>query len=471
MPERKILIVDDELDMLNLLKRTLEPDLNCRVETAASGKEALRRIGEESFDLVLADIKMPEMDGLELLSLIKKEVPDLTLVMMTGHGSIETAVESIRQGAYDYITKPFDHDALMLRLEKALERSSLLKENIRLLKQSASEDVFQDLAGKSPAMQRVFETIRMVAGNDMTVLITGESGVGKDLIARAVHGLSHRRKGPYVAVNCPTVPEQILESELFGYRKGAFTHATQNRTGLFQEAEQGTLFLDEIGDVSPAIQTKLLRALQEKEIKPLGDTRTLKVDVRIIASTNQNLQEKMRTGQFREDFFYRLNVLPIKVPPLRERIEDIPLIVNHLLHKHCSKLNKPMKWISVELMEFFMKRRWEGNIRELENIVVQGILFSRSDEIIPHDVGLSQAEPDKGFLPKDSYENLSYKDAKEETLKVFNAAYIGRILTQYQGNITQAAKICGMERQALQQIIRRYGIHANSYREDGQGTG
>jgi DNA-binding NtrC family response regulator len=466
MAERKILIVDDEPDMLNLLKRTLEPDLHCRVETAASGKEALRRIGEGSFDLVLADIKMPEMDGLELLNLIKKEVPDLTLVMMTGHGSIETAVESIRLGAYDYITKPFDHETLMLRLEKALERSSLLKENIRLLKQSASEDVFQDLAGKSPAMQRVFETIRMVAGNDMTVLITGESGVGKDLIARAVHSLSHRRKGPYVAVNCPTVPEQILESELFGYRKGAFTHATQNRIGLFQEAEQGTLFLDEIGDISPAIQTKLLRTLQEKEIKPLGDTRTLKVDVRIIASTNQNLQEKMKTGQFREDFFYRLNVLPIKVPPLRERLEDIPLIVNHLLQKHCPKLNKPMKRISLELIEIFMKRQWKGNIREMENLVIQGILFSPSDEIRPQDVGLLHADPVREDFLEQSDETLSYKDAKEETLKRFNAAYIGRVLTQCQGNITQAAKICGMERQALQQIIRRYGIHASIYREE-----
>ncbi|RJP86292.1 MAG: sigma-54-dependent Fis family transcriptional regulator [Desulfobacteraceae bacterium] len=467
MVEHKILIVDDELDMLNLLKRTLEPDLNCRVETVSSGKEALRRIGEESFDLVLADIKMPEMDGLELLSLIKKEVPDLTLVMMTGHGSIETAVASMRQGAYDYITKPFDHDALMLRLEKALERSSLLKENIRLLKQSASENEFQDLVGKSAAMQRVFETIHMVAGTDLTVLITGESGVGKDLIARSVHKLSLRRKGPYVAVNCPTVPEQILESELFGYRKGAFTHATQNRIGLFQEAEHGTLFLDEIGDISPTIQTKLLRALQEKEIKPLGDTRTLKVDVRIIASTNQNLQEKMKTGQFREDFFYRLNVLPIKVPPLRERIEDIPLIINHLLQKHCPKLNKPMKCISPELMEIFMKRSWEGNIRELENIVVQGILFSRSDEILPQDVGLSPPGSGQICLGKDNYGDLSYKEAKEEILKQFNSAYIGRVLARHHGNVTQAARLCGMERQALQQIIRRYGINADMYREDG----
>lgn len=470
MAERKILVVDDEPDMLHLLKRTLEPDLGCRVEIAASGKEALRRISEEPFDLVLADIKMPGMDGLELLGLVKKEFPDLTLVMMTGHGSIETAVESMRQGAYDYITKPFDHDALVLRLEKALERSALLRENIRLLKQSATELAFQELVGKSPAMQRVFETIRMVAGTDLTVLITGESGVGKDLIARSIHHLSLRRKGPYVAVNCPTVPEQILESELFGYRKGAFTHATQNRIGLFQEASQGTLFLDEIGDVSPAIQTKLLRALQEKEIKPLGDTRTLKVDVRIIASTNQNLQEKMKTGLFREDFFYRLNVLPIKVPPLRERVEDIPLIVNHLLRKHCAKLQKPMKRISPELMDLLMKKRWDGNVRELENCVVRGILFSQADDIRPGDVVLFQSDPDRRVRPEPPDLRLSYKDAKEAALKQFNAAYIGGVLTRSQGNITQAARTCGMERQALQQIIRRYGILPDQYRGEASGT-
>lgn len=265
--QRSILIVDDEPDMLQLLKRSLEPEIDCRIDVAPSASAALQLMAEDHFDLVLADIKMPGMDGFELLDIIKRNMPGCTVIMMTGHGSIETAVEAMKNGAYDFITKPFDHDALIMRLEKGLERSTLLKENRRLKNVCDCEHIFQNIVGKSAAMQRVFETIRTMANTDLTVLITGESGTGKDLTARAIHALSPRSQGPYVAVNCPTVPEQILESELFGYRKGAFTHATQNKIGLFQEADKGTIFLDEIGDITPTIQTKLLRVLQEKEIK------------------------------------------------------------------------------------------------------------------------------------------------------------------------------------------------------------
>jgi len=384
------LIVDDEMDMLQLLKRSLEPDLNCKVETALSGEQALKLLERKMFDLVLTDIKMPGMDGLELLELIKRENPDLTVVMMTGHGDIDMAVKAMKSGAYDFITKPFDHDALLLRLEKALERSSLLMENIRLQEECRESDVFQNLVGKSAKMQRVYETIQMVAKTELTVLITGESGTGKDLAARAIHTLSNRRSGPFIAVNCPTVPENILESELFGYKKGAFTHATQNKAGLFQAAHRGTIFLDEIGDISPTIQTKLLRVIQEKEIKPLGDTRTVEVDVRIISSTNRNLKEKIKNNEFREDFFYRLNVLPLELPPLRKHQEDIPLIANHLLEKHNRKLEKSVNKISTDLMEIFMQRTWEGNVREMENVIMQGILFSGSDEITPRDVGFKK---------------------------------------------------------------------------------
>ncbi|MCW8811855.1 MAG: sigma-54 dependent transcriptional regulator, partial [Ignavibacteriaceae bacterium] len=293
-----ILVIDDEIDMQHLLKRSLEPDLGCRVETASSGEIALQMLAKRQFDLVLADIKMPGMDGLELLELIKRETPDITVVMMTAFGSIDVAVDAMKNGAYDFITKPFDHDALVLRLEKALERSALVKENLRLQKECRDVHVFQDLVGKSTSMKKIYETIQTVAKTDLTVLITGESGTGKDLTARAVHSLSNRSEGPFIAVNCPTVPEHILESELFGYKKGAFTHATQNRIGLFQEAHNGSIFLDEIGDISPTIQTKLLRVLQEKEIKPLGDNKTIRVDVRIIASSNQNLVEKISKNEF-----------------------------------------------------------------------------------------------------------------------------------------------------------------------------
>ncbi len=463
--EIKILVVDDEPDMRQLLKRSLEPDLGCRVETASSGETALKILEDINFDMVLADIKMAGMDGLELLEHIKRIHPDLTVVMMTAFGRIETAVEAMKRGAYDFITKPFDHDALILRLQNAVERSRLLKENRRLLKESKNTRVFQELVGKSAVMERVYETIQMVAQTDLTVLITGESGTGKDLVSRAIHALSNRSKGPFVAVNCPTVPENILESELFGYKKGAFTHATQNKIGLFQEAHKGSIFLDEIGDISPTIQTKLLRVLQEKEIKPLGDTKTISVDVRIIASTNRNLEDKIKKAEYREDFFYRLNVLPLKMPSLREHREDIPVIASHLINKHCAKLNKPPRSISPDLMKIFMERKWEGNVREMENVILRGILYCSTDVITPDDAGITGDAP-KECLEVLTSQDLPYKDAKERTLNLFNKNYISSLLSANRGNVTQAAKLCGLERQALQQIMRRYGIRAEDFRQE-----
>jgi DNA-binding NtrC family response regulator len=461
-----LLIVDDEPDMLVLLKRSLEPELGCRVDTASSGEAALDKLRTGDYDLVLADIKMPGISGLELLEQVKSERgEEITVMMMTAYGHIEMAVEAMKRGAYDFITKPFDHDALVMRLEKAFERSRLLKENLRLHHECHATEMFQELVGKSAGMQRVYETIRMIAQNDFTVLITGESGTGKDLTARAVHALSNRSKRPFIAVNCPTLPEHILESELFGYKKGAFTHAVRDKKGLFQEAHTGTIFLDEIGDITPTIQTKLLRVLQEKEIKPLGDARPVRVDVRIIASTNQPLADKIRSGDFREDFFYRLNVLPIKLPPLRERPEDIPLIANHLLEKHCAELNKPLKRFAPALVNAFVNRRWDGNVRELENMIIQGILFSSADEITLKDVGIGRNPAAEAITEPTPFLNLPYKEAKENNLNAFNAAYIGHVLTLSRGNVTQAAKACGLERQALQQIMRRYKITAEPYRK------
>jgi len=462
--KRSVLIVDDEPDLLDLLKRSLEPDLDCRVATAPSGTEALKRLSEDSFDLVLADIKMPGMDGMELLEIVKRKNPGQTVVMMTAFGDIDTAVGAMRSGAYDFVTKPFELDALVLRLEKALERSALLRENELLSRTCGSLSAFQDLVGKSDTMQRLYETIRMAGKADLTVLIRGESGTGKDLAARAIHASSARSRGPFVAVNCPTVPENILESELFGYRKGAFTHATENRIGLFQEAQGGTIFLDEIGDVSPAIQSKLLRVLQAREIKPLGDTRTLTVDARILASTNQDLEGKIKRGEFREDFFYRLNVLPIRMPSLREHREDIPLIADHLVEKHGTAMERPRKRISPALMALLMKMDWSGNVRELENLVMRGILFSPAEEIRPEDMGISPAPEGEAPNPEGGVARLPYKEAKRRQLEQFNAAFIGRALAECKGNVSKAARLCGLERQALQQIIRRYGIRADAYR-------
>jgi len=459
-----ILVVDDEPDMLKLLKRSLEPEFDCRVETASSAQAALGMLSQSAYDLLLADIKMPGMSGLDLLEIVKRDMPDLTVVMMTAYGKVEVAVEAMKRGAYDFITKPFEHEALIIRLKKALERGALIRENTRLYRSCGSDAIFQELVGKSDRMQRLYDTIKMVAGTDLTVLITGPSGSGKDLTARAVHALSDRRKRPYVAVNCPTIPETILESELFGYKKGAFTHATQDRTGLFQEAHTGTIFLDEIGDVSPTIQTKLLRVLQEKEVKSLGDAKPVKVDVRIVASTNQDLRAKIKQGSFREDFYYRLNVLPIEVPGLDEHTVDIPLIANHLLEKHCVKMNKPLKVLSKEILTQFMHMPWEGNVREMENLIMRGILFASTEEIRPQDVGLEQT--DRPIKPTGTIRaETSYREAKEQLLHQFNHSFIGELLSVHKGNVTQAAKRCGMERQALQQIMKRYGIKADVYRE------
>jgi len=462
--QKSILIIDDEHDMLQLLKRSLEPDLNCHIVTAQSGKEALRLISQQWFDLVLADIKMPQMNGLELLEVIKRDHPNMTVIMMTAFGGVETAVEAMRNGAYDFISKPFDHETIVVRLEKALERSRLIQENYRLQMECQDRQIFHKLVGNSQVMKRLYETIQMVAKTDLTVLITGESGTGKELVARAVHDLSRRSLNAFVAVNCPTLPENILESELFGYKKGAFTHATQNKIGLFQEAHNGSIFLDEIGDITPAIQTKLLRVLQEKEIKPLGDTKSITVDVRIIASTNQNLAQKIKIGEFREDVYYRLNVLPIKLPALREHPEDIPLIAGHLLEKHCILLDKPSKKISSELMDIFLQKTWPGNVREMENVIMQGILFSTDEEIKPRDVNLSDNHRPMPRV-ETVHQDLPYKAAKEKTLTQFNHGFIGQLLEEYDGNVSQAARQCGLERQALQQIMRRYGIKADGFRK------
>jgi DNA-binding NtrC family response regulator len=450
--------------MLHLLSRTLAPELDARIVIAGSADEALKILEQDAFDLVLSDIKMPGMDGLELLRRIKDNRPDQTVVMMTAFGSIDMVIHAMKIGAYDFITKPFDHDTLVVSLKKALERSSLLKENRMLQRSCFSGELHQDLVGKSVAMKKVYETITMVAGTDVTVLITGESGTGKNLVARAIHGMSERRSGPFITVNCPTVPEAILESELFGYKKGAFTHATGNKSGLFQEAENGTIFLDEIGEISPSIQTKLLRVLQDKEIKPLGDTRVIKVNTRIIASTNQNLSELIRRGQFREDFYYRLNVLPITMPPLRERVKDIPLISNYLLEKHCQKLGKPMKSLSQELLDALMANPWEGNIRELENVIIRGILYSEASVITVADAGLAGSRT--AFVMRDDAfdETLSYKDAKEKALIEFNKRFLSNHLTECQGNISQAARNMGLERQALQQIMKRFDIRGDDFR-------
>lgn len=460
-----ILAVDDEKDMTRLLQRSLEPEIDCRVTPAYSGRMALDILEQEPFDLMICDIRMPEMDGFELLEKVKKKYPDLTVVMLTAFSNIESAVTAVKKGAYDFIPKPFEQDEIIFRISKALERSLLIKENRRLIQQGRDNDLA--LVGNSEPMQKVYDRIKLVAGSDITVLITGESGTGKDLTARSIHALSDRKDYPYIPVNCPAIPEHILESELFGYKKGAFTNAVRDKRGLFQEADKGTIFLDEIGDVGLSIQTKLLRVLQEKEIKPLGDNRVKKVDVRIIASTNRNLKEKIAHSEFREDFFYRLNVLSIELPPLRERVSDIPLIAEFLVDKHCRKLKKKLKQIDPSVMDQLLKHSWPGNVRELENVLLQGILYSSGDTIELSNISIAASDtcPEPASSP-DAAKVLSmpYKAAKEKMLRDFNHSYVGARLSVSGGNVTQAAKKSGLDRQALQQIMKRFDIDPDIYR-------
>ena len=461
----QVLIVDDEKDMTRVLKKNLELDLDCSATMAFSARMAIEILEKSEFDLMLCDIRMPGMDGFELLEYTREHYPDLTVLMLTAYSSIDVAVDAIKKGAYDFIPKPFEQEEIVFKVQKALERSTLLKENTRLKQEKIG--MFGKLAGESPAMRKVFEQISMVAQSDVTVLITGESGTGKDLTAQSIHSMSDRKNQPFVPVNCPTIPEHILESELFGYKKGAFTNAQRDRKGLFQEADRGTLFLDEIGDIPPMIQTKLLRVLQEKQIKPLGDTKAVDIDVRIIASTNRNLDRKIKNEEFREDLFYRLNVLTIHLPPLRERPTDIPLLAKHLVATHSQKLGKPEKMISDRLMDVLVKHSWPGNVRELENILIQGIVYAESDTITCSDVPVDDLDTGKAVRTDTDFSRLStlpYREAKEELLRQFNHQYIGAMLAITNGNITRAAKKSGLERQALQQIIKRFDIDPEQYR-------
>lgn len=469
----KVLIVDDEQDMLTGLGRLLGYELpHVAVETASRPQDAVAMVDQNAYDVVLLDIRMPEMDGMELLKILRQKDPWLTVVMMTAYGSIETAVEAIKTGAYDFVTKPFDKDVLIQTLHKAIERNSLIRENLDLRRRAQGQLLLDQFVGQSEAMRRLCEQIQTVARTDYAVLIRGESGTGKELVARAIHSLSPRRDQVLVAVNCPAIPEHLLESELFGYKKGAFTGADRNHRGIFEEAHGGTLFLDEIGDIPVGVQTKLLRALQEGEIKPLGDAIAKKVDVRILSSTNQNLEEKIRHRSFREDLFYRLNVVTLRTPSLRERREDIPLLAAHFVGIACRELNVPMKRFSQAALEALMECDWPGNIRQLQNVVRQAVVFSSEDVIRCEDLTRVEAGLGVVGMPRrrgttdPSGPVASYKDAKDKVLQDFTFRYVKDLLEKTGGNVSRAAELSGLTRAALQKIMRRCGIHSEEFRSE-----
>ncbi len=460
----RILIVDDEAKMLSMLERTIRGEMQeVEIVTASDGAAALEMAGHQPFDLALIDMRMPGMDGLALLDRLKQCDPWLGVVMMTAYGSVDIAVSAIKKGAYDFITKPFDADTLLLRLQKAVEHGRLLRENHNLRERISDTERFQNLIGTSTRMQKIYETIQMIARTDVTVLIGGESGTGKNLAALAIHAMSARGRKPFIRVNCPAIPEQILESELFGYRKGAFTHATGDKEGMFQAADGGTIYLDEIGDISLPVQTKLLLAIEDKEIKPLGDPRSRVVDVRVIASTNCDLKAKVTARQFREDLYYRLNVVNLRMPALRERIEDLPLLIEHFLAECCRAYQRPKKSISPELMQRFLDHRWEGNVRELENVIKRAVVLSAGDTVYPQDIGWGTS-PSAPAMSAESPDPAPYHEAKNSTLTAFNRDYVSRALRASGGNVTQAAQKAGLERQSLQQIMKRCGIRSEDFR-------
>lgn len=464
---RQVMIVDDEPDMLSMLRLVIEKKCDCDVVTARSGHLALDKLKAGRPDVIITDIKMPDLDGLQLLNRIRDLDKSISVVIMTGYGTIDMAVQALKDGAYDFLQKPFDKDHIVRLVRHCLERTALLRSNRKLKAQLSDLGLPEGFIGQSPALKRVLDLIARVADTDATILIRGESGTGKEVAARALHSLSKRNKRSMVTVNCPALPEHILESELFGYSRGAFTGAMQEKRGLFLEADGSTILLDEIADIPVSVQTKLLRVLQEKEIQPLGQNRTIKIDARVVASTNQDLEDKIRTGDFREDLYYRLNVVTITMPSLEEMREDVPLLIHHYLSRFKHQYNREDLNLSPDVLQHLYNRKWPGNVRELRNTVKRLVLLGTNGSVDLTDIAGSGKN--KGTLhPADRYEDtfeLPYNDAKTEIIRRFSESYLRNLLHKHQGNVTNAATGCGLERQALQRIMRRYGIVSADFKK------
>jgi len=443
----KILVVDDEALVREMIQKGLSQMGGYNVEGAQSGSEAIGKLEDDVFDLVLTDLKMPEMDGLDLLKTIKGTRPEVMVILMTAYGSIETAVEAMRIGANDYITKPIDLNELLIHISKVQKESLLLREN-RLLRMEVSKKFeFHNIIGKSKKMQEVFSLIEKVAPGNSTVIIYGGSGTGKELVAKAIHYNSPRANRSFLPFNCGAIPETLVESELFGHTKGAFTGAIQTKKGLFEEATGGTLFLDEISSILPSVQVKLLRVLQEKELMKVGSTERVKTDVRMIAATNENLEENMKIGKFREDLFYRLHVFPIFLPDLKDRKEDISLLAYHFLDLYSKETKKEIKGISKEAMKLLLEYHWPGNVRELENAIERAVIMTDQDTLAPQD------------LPKDLMEGVSemikrgVKDRK--SLDAIKAEYIKEILKEVGGNKRVASEILKVNPRTLYRFEKK----------------
>jgi len=456
MAKARVLVVDDEKSMRDLLSITLEKE-GYDVVTAAGGEAAIEALRRDATDAVITDLRMPKVDGLQVLRAAKEISPDVAVIVITAVASTETAVEAMKLGAYDYITKPFKLDEVSLIVRNALERKRLRDENLYLRKQLETQHRFENIIGKSGRILEVFDTIRKISDSPSTAMITGESGTGKELVARAIHFNSLRRDKPFVSVNCGAIPEGLMESELFGHVRGAFTGAVSNKVGLFSAGEGGTLFLDEITEIPPLLQVKLLRAIQTREIRRVGDTKDMKTDVRLIAASNRNLEDAVRDGVLREDLYYRLNVIPIQLPPLRERREDIPLLVAHFLQKFGKDLGKEARGVAPEAMIVLERYHWPGNIRELENVLERAIVLGAGDvlgiESLPET--LRRERPVKGMeaveLPEDGLD-------LEATLDTIERGYLQRALDRTGGVQTKAAELLKMTFRQFRYKLQKHSL-------------
>ena len=463
-----ILVVDDERDFANGLVRLLTGRFgDLRVAAASSGREALERLTAKTVRVMITDLRMPEMNGLQLMAEALRIKPDLSMVVLSAYGTIETAVEALHAGAYDFLTKPIEPDQLFRVVTKGLERSQLIEENNRLRQIVGRQEVQEELVGEGPAMRSLRQTIAAVAQSDYAVLIRGESGTGKELVARLIHRAGARAARPFVTVNCPSIPENLLESELFGHVRGAFTGAERHHKGLFAAAHTGTIHLDEIGDISPAVQTKLLRCLQNGEIRPVGANASQTVDVRVISSTNRDLEAGLRGNIFREDLYYRLNVLSITLPPLRERAEDMPLLAHFFLRRSCREMGTGDKDLDPEVLRWMSTCSWPGNVRELQNFIRRMTVFGIGERLDMDLVRMvlgseGSLHPVPAGTPKPV--PMAYKEAKAEAVHAFTREYLTDLLTLTRGNVSEAARLSGLSRVAVQKILARMGEEAATFR-------
>jgi DNA-binding NtrC family response regulator len=461
---RRVLIVEDNETSCRQLQRLLAGDSGLEVHTASDGHRALQELSEQNYSIVITDLRMPHLDGMELIKEIQARGLEVTVIVTTGHGSIDEAVQAIRMGAYDFLTKPVDVENLRLVIKRAL-RERALRDEVAYLRARLKQDFsFHTILSKNPQMHAIFQLIGNMADTNATVLVEGETGTGKEVIAKAIHQTSHHRSGPLVAVNCAALPETLLESELFGHEKGAFTSAASQRRGRFEIADRGTLFLDEVGDVPATMQAKLLRVLQERRFERVGGTESIEVDVRIIAATNRSLQKLVKQGTFREDLFYRLNVVKIDLPPLRDRPEDIPLLATHFTEKY-ARPGEGLKQIAPRAMEALLTYHWPGNIRELENVIERACVTSHDNTIQYENLPPEITTPPAPRSPFHIDLNTPLPELLREMVAKVEHQYIRKALQKSRGNVGRCARICGLSRRSISAKIAEYKLEKGAYKE------